>query len=369
MHLKERAGNATPPQIEILDIRHRKLEEGLSAQLIQRMREHLKNNAQVMLFLNRRGYAPVLMCFDCGKVFDCKSCDARLTVHYRERKLKCHHCEASLNLPTECPDCKSQTLKPLGIGTERLETVLKKHFPEETILRLDRDTTRKKGSLEAALEKIHSLEAKIILGTQMIAKGHHFPSLSLVAILECDSALFSSDFRSIERLGQLLTQVAGRAGREERRGSVLIQTCHPEHPALKTLIEQGYNEFANGLLEERRKADLPPFSYQILLRAESKNPERALKFLKFLKSQTLNFEKNRHSNEKSQHSKPKLEILGPIPAPMIRKSGQTRAQLLIQSGSRNQLQLLLNDLIPHAETSPLIRGLKWSLDVDPVEMV
>lgn len=355
--LPVRAGNAKPPIIHILDIRHKKLDEGLSSQLIKHMRDHLANDGQVLLFLNRRGYAPVLMCFDCGWVSQCNHCDARLTVHYQTRKLRCHHCEFSTPLLTQCPACQARNLNSLGIGTERLESALKYHFPDKEIIRIDRDTTRKKKTLQTAIQRIHNDEAQILLGTQMIAKGHHFPKVTLVGIIDVDSALFSTDFRSTERLGQLITQVAGRAGRAERLGEVILQSCHPEHPLIKILIEKGYPAFAERVLLERQSANLPPFSYQALLRAEAKQAEQALKFLSKIRE-----------GLKKQILTEDLQILGPIASPMEKKIGKYRAQLLLQSKNRSALQKILQDLPSKIETIASRKYLRWSLDVDPIDM-
>lgn len=354
--LPKRANEMPTPPIKIIDIRHKKLDQGLSLLLIKHIQHHLDQQGQVLLFLNRRGFAPVYMCFDCGHRAECKHCDAKLTYHFQKKQLRCHHCESILVLYKVCPSCQSQNLHPLGLGTERLEAVLQKHFPTHPILRIDRDTTQKKGSLEAAMEKIKSGEAHILLGTQMLAKGHHFPNLTLVAILDIDNAIFSLDFRSIERLGQLLTQVAGRAGRAHRLGEVLLQSCHPEHPLLQVLLQKGYSYFSDQLLQERKLAKLPPFSHQALIRTQAKKSEQALEFLHILKQESKNLNVNT------------LQILGPVFAPMERKGGKYQAQLLLQAENRGQLQNLVKNLIEKIEKQSLSRSLQWSLDVDPIEM-
>jgi primosomal protein N' (replication factor Y) len=357
-HLKlpARAGNAVLPTLQVLDIRHKKLKEGLSAELIQTMQAHLDNKGQVLLFLNRRGFAPILMCFDCGWVSNCKNCDARLTLHARSKKLQCHHCEMSILIYTHCPACQSKNIKPVGVGTERLETTLTTLFPTRSIVRIDRDTTSKKGVKVETLDQIHKGETDILIGTQMIAKGHHFPNVTLVAILDIDHALFSTDFRSLEKMGQLVTQVAGRAGRAERLGHVLLQTCHPEHPVLKTLLNEGYSHFANLLLTERRLTHLPPYSYQALIRAEGHKLEYAVNFLNAIKSEIA---KERDSN---------FKILGPVSAPMERRLGKYRVQLLLQANKRSLLQKCLNYLVPKIEIYPLANKIRWSLDIDPIDM-
>lgn len=360
LSLPTRAGNAKPPSINILDIRHKRLDEGLSAQLIKHIQDHLKAQGQVLLFLNRRGFSPVLMCFDCGFIANCRQCDARLTLHYKNQQLKCHHCEAITPLYKHCPECQSKSLRPLGVGTERVENVLKIHFPDHPILRIDRDTTQGKGKMKEAIDKIHNNEAHILLGTQMIAKGHHFPNITLVGILDIDGALFSTDFRSLERLGQLITQVAGRAGRAEKLGHVVLQTCHPEHPLLKKLLQEGYASFAERLLLERRATGLPPFSFQALIRAEAKKSEKALIFLNAIRV---------HLKKNSLVQSNSLKILGPIAAPMERRIGQYRSQLLLQSDNRISLQKIIKDLIITIDSNPsLSRSVRWSLDVDPIDM-
>lgn len=355
LKLTQRAGFSKPPEIQILDIRHKKLEEGLSSQLIQMIHEHLENKSQVLLFLNRRGFAPVLMCFDCGEVFICKHCDAHVTLHYSAKKLICHHCETQYSVPETCSKCQSLNLKPLGVGTERLEKVLCQHFPNHNVMRMDRDTTRKKDSLQNTVDAVSKGEAHILIGTQMIAKGHHFPNVTLVAILDIDNALFSSDFRSLEHLGQLLTQVAGRSGREERLGKCVLQTCHPDHPLLRTLLEKGYRYFAEQLLMEREATELPPFSYQALIRVEAKTNIIAFGFLKKLKQYAL-----------AQKSFQNVSIQGPIAAVLERRAGRFHAQLLLQAKQRTKLQALIKLLIAYAEQHPQSQ-LKWFVDIDPLD--
>lgn len=354
--LPHRAGNAIFPTLQILDVRHKKCVEGLSSELMVTMREHIANKGQVLLFLNRRGYAPVLMCFACDWVATCKNCDAKMTIHQRSNTLQCHHCELTIPLYKECPGCKTKNPKPVGVGTERLEAALQENFPNSTIVRIDRDTTRKKGELKKAVDLIHEGKADILIGTQMIAKGHHFPNVTLVGILDIDHALFSTDFRSVEKMGQLITQVAGRSGRAERPGHVILQTCHPDHPLLKQLLEKGYSEFANSLLTERKMTNLPPYSYHVLIRAEANQIEKALAFLSFVKKEAIS------------KSIPQLTISGPTSAPMERRLGKHRAQLLLQAPERSALQKLLQKLVPKIESNIIVNSVKWSLDVDPIDM-
>lgn len=360
--LPNRAGKAKPPTFKILDIRHKKLEEGVSTQLFTEIEHHLNKQGQVLLFLNRRGFAPILMCFDCGYIAQCKNCDAKLTVHNRSQKLLCHHCDLQSPFLTTCLSCASTSIKPLGIGTERIEDVLKMRFPDKHIVRLDRDTTRTKGSLESAFQDIRDNKAEIIIGTQMIAKGHDFPNVTLVGVIDTDHALYSSDFRSLERMGQLLTQVAGRAGRAEKLGEVVLQTCHPEHPLLKILLEEGYAAFAEKLLLERKTISLPPYSYQTLLRSEATTLENAMNFLQAARTEANGIHKQSVSSDIN------LSIHGPIPSPMERRIGKYHAQLLLQSHKRHTLQALVAKLIPQLDQHPLSRKVRWSIDVDPIDL-
>jgi primosomal protein N' (replication factor Y) len=357
-HLKIpiRAGLSSPPILEILDIRHKKLQEGLSYALIGQLEKHLNAGEQVLLFLNRRGFAPVLFCPECQWAAECKRCDARLTYHQASPQLRCHHCEAAYPLETMCPKCQNPDLIPLGMGTERIETFLKKKFPHKRVLRLDRDTSPSAKKVTLALDAIHKGEADILLGTQMIAKGHHFPRVTLVAILDIDAAFFSHDFRSLERIGQLIVQVAGRAGRAEKLGQVLLQTAQPEHPLLQTLLSQGYGAFAKALLTERHIAHLPPYSFHALLRCEARTLDSALNFLKKAKAKIHHF------------GSLNLKALGPVPSPMERCRNRYRAQLLLQASKRSQLNLLLKNIMPHLESQPRAQQLRWSLDIDPLDM-
>lgn len=351
--LPNRAGNATLPSVDILDIRHKKLQEGLSSQLIATIQEHLDRKEQVLVFLNRRGFAPVLMCLPCQWIADCPQCDAHLTVHQHNQMLKCHHCEYNTPIPQNCPNCQHKPLTPVGLGTERLEQFLNERFPDHTIARIDRDSTMKKNALHDRLDNIVKGNTHLLLGTQIIAKGHHFPNVTLVAIIDTDQALFSNDFRSLERMGQLITQVSGRTGRADKPGHVVVQTTHPHHPLLKLLLEKGYLPFASKLLTERKLIDLPPYTYQTLIRAEAKKPDKALEFLHFIKQKSA---PDKH-----------LTLLGPVPAPMEKRVGHYRAQLLLQSSKRAALQRWIHELLPHLENFPRTQALKWTIDVDPIE--
>ena len=354
--LPNRTGSAGLPTYEVLDIRSQPLEHGLSRDLLTRIARHLDRDGQVLLFLNRRGFAPTLICHACGWVAECRRCDARLTWHQRGQLLRCHHCGSQRPLDTSCPECASTELRPLGQGTERVEQALAEHFPEVERLRIDRDTTRRKGELARLLERARSGQARLLLGTQMLAKGHHFPKVTLVGIINADAGLFGTDFRASERMAQLVVQVAGRAGRHDRAGTVAIQTHHPDHPLLQLLIHQGYPAFARAALAERTAAQLPPANHIALVRAEATRQSLPISFLDHVRRQT------------EQLDCSGIEIWGPVPATMERRAGRFRAQLLLQSNDRGGLQSLLGTLVRQLEQSREARKVRWSVDVDPADM-
>ena len=355
LHLSERAGGAVAPVMGLVDIRAQRLEGGLAPPLMRETRAELAAGNQVLLFLNRRGYAPLLTCHACGWVSQCPHCDARLTWHAAAARLWCHHCGYQRPQPARCPECGGDDLRILGQGTERLEETLSRLFPEAAVVRVDRDATRRKGSLEQALEAARSGAASLLVGTQMLAKGHHFPGVTLVGILDADAGLLGVDFRAPERTAQLLAQVAGRAGRADRPGRVLIQTRHPDNPLLRLLIREGYGAFAAAALEERRAAHLPPFSHQALVRAEAHTAELPRAFLTNL-------------GERLRAVSEGVEIWGPAPAPMERRGGRYRAHLLLQADRRSQLQPCLERLVDAAPTIAGAKRVRWSLDVDPVDL-
>ena len=354
-HLPNRATGAPMPRFRLLDLRGQPLRDGLSSGLVEHVREHLGHGGQALLFLNRRGYAPTLLCHECGWVAECDRCDARLTFHRHSRRMHCHHCDADRPVPTACPECASPDLRPLGLGTERVESALEAAFPDTGVVRVDRDSTRRKGEFDRRLDAARRGEARILLGTQMLAKGHHLPAVTLVGIIDADQGLFGADFRAPERLAQLVVQVAGRAGRAERPGEVVIQTHHPEHPLLQVLIREGYGQFAREALAERELAALPPFSSMALLRAEAVGVEAPARFLRAA------------AELAGELGVEDVECLGPMPAPMERRAGRVRAQLLLQSASRASLHRLLTPWVPRLAGLPAARRVRWSLDVDPVD--
>jgi len=362
LELPQRAGDALPPAFLTLDIRAQPLRAGLSPVLLRLMREELEQGNQVLLFLNRRGFAPVLTCHTCGWVGECPRCDARLTLHLAAERLWCHHCGWTRALPGVCPDCKGTDLHPLGRGTERLETELRDLFPGTPLARIDRDSTRRKGELERLLGAARRGEIPLLLGTQMLAKGHHFPGVTLVGILELDQGLYGADFRAPERMAQLVVQVAGRAGRARRPGRVVLQTRHPDHPLLLSLQRQGYPAFAAAALEERRQATLPPFSHQALMRAESRDAQAALEFLQQAAGEATAIAATTVATKG-------VAVLGPVPAPMERRSGRYHAHLLAQSDLRSDLQAFLTVWLARVRILKGGSRVRWSLDTDPQEML
>lgn len=351
--LTERAGNAAIPSIEVIDIRRQASENGLADNLLPEIDACLQRGEQAFLFINRRGFAPSLICHDCGWVSQCNACDAHLTVHQQSRQLRCHHCNASEALPHQCPKCRSRQLVKAGAGTERLEQHLRQHFLATPIFRIDRDTTRYKDALPEMLEGIHNSQAAILIGTQMLAKGHHFPNVTLVIIIDADQSLISTDYRAIERFGQLITQVSGRAGRENKPGRALIQSHYPDHPQLLKLIHWGYHAFAQELLAERKACGLPPFSAQALVRLEDKDPQLAEKSLQQLR------ESIRHL--------PCL-VIGPYPASLQRRAWHFRYQLLIQCRTRQELRSCTQELLQKADSLLKPHRQRWSIDIDPQDM-
>ncbi|SEK53766.1 replication restart DNA helicase PriA [Atopomonas hussainii] len=356
LKLNQRAGHAQPPKLLRLDIKSRPLDGGLSQPLLGAMRDTLGKGQQVLVFLNRRGFAPTLLCSHCGWQAECSRCDARLTLHQRQQRLRCHHCDSQRRIPEACPKCQSTELLPIGVGTERSEERLLELFPDYPVLRIDRDSTRGKHSMQALFAQIQRGEPCILLGTQMLAKGHHFPQVTLVAILEADGGLFSADFRAAERMAQQIIQVAGRAGRDSQPGRVLIQSQLADHPLLVQLCESGYFAFAEQALHERRQAGLPPFSQMALLRAEANQPALAEQFLQ--QACTL---------AEGLCPSASVELLGPVPAPMAKRGGKHRAQLLLLSEQRAPLHQLLAPWLAQLESLPEGRKVRWSLDVDPID--
>jgi primosomal protein N' (replication factor Y) len=360
LHLPLRVGPASLPALQIIDVRARPLHSGVSETVLTAIADTVHRGEQALVFLNRRGYAPTLLCEACGTVVMCKRCDARMTCHVRDGRVQCHHCGAKRPIPATCEQCGGADLLPLGQGTERVAELLAAQFGSGQVVRIDRDTTRRKGALDAALQEAHAGRASILVGTQMLAKGHHFPRVSLVAVLNADAQLFSIDLRATERLAQLLVQVAGRAGRAERPGKVLIQTHHPDHWLFTAMQQQDYAQMSQTMLEERECANLPPFCAMALFRSEATTAETPERFLQHVADAIAELQGGMGSGE--------VDVFGPLPAPMVRRAGHFRSQLMLQSAQRVALHRLLDAIVPLIEGWPETRRVRWSLDVDPAEL-
>jgi primosomal protein N' (replication factor Y) len=355
LSLPNRTAGASQPPLHLVDLRRHAATQGIATPTVLAIKRHLDAGGQVLLYLNRRGYAPSLFCPSCGWAAPCPRCDARLTVHQREQRLHCHHCGTEQRVPEACPTC-GEAVKPVGQGTERIEETLERLFPGVPLVRIDRDAVRRRGALEAALDRVTSGEVRLLVGTQMLTKGHHFPDVSLVVVLNADQGLFGTDFRASERLAQSIVQVAGRAGRAQRPGEVLIQTEYPEHPLLAQLVAAGYDAFASAALAERELAKWPPFARIAVLRAEAATRGAPIEFLY----------RAREIAESIISSG--VEVLGPASAPMERRAGHYRAQLLLHATTHSPLQRLFTRWLPVVEELPEARKVRWSLDVDPLEL-
>jgi len=353
LELRERAvQQAVLPSVKLIDTSRRRGQEGLTEQLVEAIRLRMERGEQSLLFLNRRGYSPVITCESCGWVSECKRCTASMVLHKSDYRLRCHHCSLEMRIPRHCPTCGNIDLQPLGRGTQRIEESLQELFPQARVLRIDADSTRRKGSAQEAFDSVHRQEVDILVGTQMVAKGHDFKNLTLVGIMNPDSSLFSQDYRASERLFAQLMQVAGRAGRQGGSESeVLVQTSYPEHPLFSALVAHDYDYFANSLLGEREVAGLPPYLYQAILRAEARELALALEFL-------------RGARDLVQHGG--ITINDPIPMSMARVHNMERAQLLVESPSRPALQAFLKEWMQALREQKT--RIKWSLEVDPVDI-
>jgi len=355
LRLPSRAGTAAPPLMRIVDMSLGASPDGLSPQALVAIKRNIEDGGQVLVFLNRRGFAPTLICGGCGKIAECNRCDARMTVHVGDNELRCHHCDARRPIDPNCGSCGG-TYRPLGQGTERIEEALREHFPRQSIARIDSDSTRLKGTMDRALALAATGETRILVGTQMLSKGHHFPNLTLVVVVNADQGLFSTDFRGSEKLAQSLVQVAGRAGREHRQGEVLIQSAFPRHPFWSDLFRGGYERIAEFTLAERERAAWPPYTRLVLVRASAHRRGDAHAFLQAAR---------RLLEEAAGED---VRILGPVAAPMERRAGRYRAQLLLQSSNRQALHSLLASCRPALESDITARRVRWSIDVDPIEL-
>jgi len=358
LELPERAVAEAMPVVRIVDTRREKLQEGLSAALLTGLQQRLERGEQSLVFLNRRGYAPVLACPPCGWISRCQRCAANLVLHLADQRLRCHHCGFEAQIPRACPDCGNVDLLPFGRGTQRLETMLVDRFPEARVLRIDRDSASTPKKWQALLATIHAGEADILVGTQMLAKGHDFPLLTLVGAVGADAALFAADFRAPERLFAQLMQVGGRSGRADLPGEVLIQTEYPDHPLYRALVDHDYVRFARSQLDERRIAGFPPFSFQAMLRAEARSMEQSLAFLAAAREAAAMLPNSLADG---------VTLYDPVPMRLQRLMTLERGQLLVESLSRPALQAFLAKWMEQLYALKMPGGLRWHLDVDPLE--
>lgn len=357
LQLSQRAGGARLPSVHLVDSQAAHPDHGISDQLLKRMQTHLKAGNQVILFINRRGYAPVLMCHECGWQAKCRDCDARMVVHRQRQILFCHHCGLIQRLPENCPDCEHKQLKSYGAGTEKIDEHLQQLFPDFPVIRVDRDTTQRVNAFNDIVSEVRQGQARILVGTQMLAKGHDFHDVTLVGVLDTDQGLYSADFRATENLAQMITQVTGRAGRGEKAGEVLIQTEQTQHPFWRSLISEGYASAAQRLLSERIEMGMPPVSNWAVIRAEAKDRSLAMDFLHQV-SEIL------HHTEQQE-----VMILGPVPTIMEKKGGRYRAQLLLTCESRKPLHQLLDCYTDSISRHKLARKCRWSIDIDPMDLI
>jgi len=365
--LSRRAAHAVPPRLSLVDLRSTVVHAGISTPALQAIERHLAAGGQVLVFLNRRGYAPTLLCTACGWIAPCRDCDARLTVHRSIARLRCHHCGADTALPERCPQC-GFAVKTVGQGTERIEETLATLFPNVTCIRLDRDVVRRRGDMEEAMRRMASGEARILVGTQMVTKGHDFPNVTLVVVLNADQGFFSTDFRAPERLAQTIVQVAGRAGRGEKAGEVLIQTEFPDHPLLRSLLAEGYEGFSRAALTERSQASWPPFSRLAAVRDSAKTAEAALAFLVEARKAAEELRAERGGGSDPRAPGRGVRLLGPAPAAMAKRAGRYHAQLLLESADRASLHRFLDAWLPALESLQSGRRVRWALDVDPIDI-
>lgn len=353
--LRQRALTGSSLKRGLIDMRSQAMNGPFSQPLLAQIRYQLEQGHQVLVFLNRRGYAPVMLCHECGWLSECPRCDRPYTLHQQERRLRCHSCDGERALPEQCPECGSTQLVAVGHGTEQLEERLSECFPDINIARIDRDSTRRKEAFADYVAGIHSGHYQLLVGTQILAKGHDFPNLALVAVVDADGALYSNDFRAGERLAQLMTQVAGRAGRAQIPGELLIQTHHPEHPWLHSLVSVDYEQMAQQLLSEREMAGLPPYSAMALLRVDAHQSYLCEQFM-----QTI--------NSWLQHQQPpQVQWLAPEPASHIRKAGRWRMSMVLRSQQRSALQHAMDQLLPELTRQGDQFKVRWHLDVDPID--
>ncbi|WP_444996002.1 primosomal protein N' [Aliikangiella sp. IMCC44359] len=353
INLTQKAKTSAQLKYRIIDLKKQPINHGLSSELISLIKKHISQQGQVLLFLNRRGYAPVLLCHQCGWSSSCQRCDTHFTYHHQSHFLQCHHCGSSRKAPNQCPNCQCEQIVPVGLGTERLQEGVQQLFPEARVSRIDRDTTRKKSAMQDFVTSIKSGEVDILIGTQMLAKGHHFPDVTLVGLIDMDGALYSADYRAPEYAAQLITQVSGRAGRADKPGEVIIQTHLAEHPMLHEIIHAGYSDFAQSAIQERIEAELPPHTFSAMFHAESPQINFVKQFLQEVKAIL------------DRYSDLKVELLGPAPAVYVKKAGKFRYQLFLHTNNRNQLHQLLDLTLPDIEKLKTASRVRWRIEIDP----
>lgn len=354
---------ASLPTVELIDLERERMRDGLSHRLINAVRETVARKEQALLFVNRRGFAPALVCTQCGHIPQCRRCSARMVFHQRDKRLKCHHCGDQAQVPDACKACNSIVVVAVGEGTERVESALARLIPEARIARVDRDAVRHRGDMERLLDRVRFNDVDVLVGTQMISKGHDFPNITLAGIINADGAMFSADFRASERLVAQLMQVAGRAGRAERPGRVLVQTRFPSHPFYRAVVAHDYAGFARLALEERRTAHLPPFSHLALLRAEGRATEAVDRFMAAARDAAQRIQVTPLDAGKNTP----IDLWDPVPATLARKAGFERRQLMVQSDSRSMLQAFLANWLPAVESLKM-SGVRWTIDVDPIDI-
>ena len=352
--LTERVGNANLPCLKTIDVRGKELTGGLSEDLLRNIKHTIDKGEQVLLFLNRRGYATQLQCHECGWMAECEACDTRMTLHKRIKRLRCHHCGKSAKLILLCPNCKSENLLLNGVGTQQTEEKIQNLFKETPIHRVDSDNIPNKSAMEKLMESVGRRRPCILIGTQMLAKGHHFPGVTLVGVLDADSLLFGADFRGEERMAQLITQVSGRAGRESNKSYVLLQTHNPDHPFMQAILHRSYSALSQDILKQRNIRDLPPLGFLMLIRTDSKNPAEGEHFLKLI----------------TEHAKvaDDVKLIGPLPSAMPRRAGKYRNQLLLHSKKRASIHEAAARLVSIADKLPKKNKLSWFIDVDPIDI-
>ncbi len=355
--LMRRAGNAVMPNFHIIDVRGKWLDGGLSEPLIRMIDARIKKQEQVLLFINRRGFAPLIMCRQCGEALTCTHCDAYLVYHKHINKLVCHHCDARFAVPQQCPKCQSDRLEPIGVGTQQIEEKIQTLFPDARTVRIDTDVVRRKDALAQRLEQIHAKQVDIIVGTQILTKGHHLPGITLTCVVDMDQGLFSPDFRSTERLAQLITQVGGRSGRGDVVGDVVLQTHHPDHPLLRTLLRKGYSALSANLLHERQQVGLPPYCHLTLLRVKAQQPNLSIEFLHRVE---------RHAKQLAQGVQ--VHVYPPIPAMMEKRAGYHHACMLFEASNASVLNRYVAKLTKKVKALPVQKDMRWHFDVDPLEI-